>query len=235
MHGLKKSSVLSISFIMSHLVSRLGQKKIKSFELSLIFSFLVLLNIAFVEGKIEIEVKTTIKNQCTEKKHEINQNLNWDTSSTSMQNVAYMWTHGKNLENWRYEDVKENNRPVSTTFLTFPEPHCSIIEYDTYVQMPKVFLSYIPGAKMQTHVHKKICSTNKNLIETVKFSKKFLLGQFTVHLNAAIDDTRQQTAFQITSEIDLPWFVLPIKSIISEEIRKSMKEYIALLVNSLCI
>ena len=218
---------------MFHLVSSLGRKKIKSFELSLIFSFLWLLNIAFVHGKIEIKVKTTIENQCTEKKQ--NQNLSWDTSSTSMQNVAYMWTHGKKLENWRYEDVKENNRPVSTTFLTFPEPHCSIIQYDTYVQMPKEFLSYIPGAKMQTHLHKKICSTNKHLIETVKFSKKILLGQFTVDLNATIDDKRQQTDFQITSEIDLPWFVLPIKSIISEEIRKSMKEYIALLVNSLCI
>ena len=218
---------------MFHLVSSLGRKKIKSFELSLIFSFLWLLNIVFVHGKIEIKVKTTIENQCTDKKH--NQNLSWDTSSASMQNVAYMWTHGKKLENWRYEDVKENNRPVSTTFLTFPDPHCSIIEYDTYVQMPKEFLSYIPGAKMQTHLHKTICSTNKNLIETVKFSKFFLLGQFTVHLNAAIDDKRKQTAFQITSEIDLPWLVLPIKSIISEEIRKSMKEYIALLGHSLCI
>jgi hypothetical protein len=84
-------------------------------------------------------------------------------------------------------------------------------------------------------VHKKICSTNKNLIETVKFSKIFLLGEFTVDLNAEIDEKRQETAFQITSEIDLPWFVLPIKSIISEEIRKSMKEYIALLGHSLCI
>jgi hypothetical protein len=231
MQGLKESLVLSISFIMSHRVSRPCQKKIKSFQISFLFLFFVLLNIAFVESKIEIEIKTTIKNQCKE----IKQNLNWDTISTSMQNVAYMWTHGKKLENWSYEDVKENNRPVSTTFLTFPEPHCSIIQYDTYVQMPKEFLSYIPGAKMQTHLHKKICSTNKHLIETVKFSKKILLGQFTVDLNATIDDKRQQTDFQITSEIDLPWFVLPIKSIICEEIRKSMKEYIALLVNSLCI
>ncbi len=185
---------------------RLLKKKIKSFEVLFIFLVFMLVSICGVEGKIEIKVNTTIKQQCKDK----TKILKWDTSSVSMQNIPYMWTHQQELEHWRYQELKENNRPVPTTFLTFPEPDCSIIVYDTTVQVPKQILTYMPASKMQTHIQKTVCSTKKNLIENVKFSKILFLGSFTVKLNAVIRDDISRLIFLIFNCLGLSFRTSPI-------------------------
>ena len=51
---------------------------------------------------------------------------------------------------------------------------------------------------------------------------------------ASIDNQKKQTVYVSKCDVVLPWFTIPLKSLIYKHIQNSMLEYIDLLSNSLC-
>ena len=143
--------------------------KTKNKLVQMIILFLFSLS-SFALAENEVTVTSTIKHQCSRN------NLEWDISSVTMQNIGYTWTHQQKMDSWEYEE--DTSRPVPMTVNNFPEPECRRIQYNTIVQVPKGFTKYFSGNYLRTHISKKVCVTSKDLIEEVEFIQKlFLLGR----------------------------------------------------------
>ena len=97
-----------------------------------------------------------------------------------------------------------------------------------------IFSLIDPAKVLKTQILKKVCATSKDLKENVEFSNIMLLGSFKINMIASIDNNKKQTLFISKCDIVLPWFALPLKSVIYENIQNSMLEYIDLLTQSLC-
>ena len=195
------------------------RNEIKSLKNIIIFTVFLW---SSVSAENEVTLSSIVKNKCDDKI------LNWDISSATMHNIAYMWTHQQDMDTWEY---KEDYKPI----LFFPESDCRIIEYETNVQVPKVFSEYMPSKMSKTHILKKVCATSQVLKEKVQFSKILFIGSFEIDMIATIDNHKNQTLFTGNCDIVLPWFAHPIKSAIFRHIKNSMLEYIDLLSNSLCV
>jgi hypothetical protein len=203
--------ILSITIIMF-------RQKIKLLKNIIIFTVFW----SSVAAENEVTLSSIVKHKCDDKI------LNWDISSATMHNIAYMWTHQQDMDTWEY---KEDYKPI----LFFPESDCRIIEYETNVQVPKVFSEYMPSKMSKTHILKKVCATSQVLKEKVQFSKILFIGSFEIDMIATIDNHKNQTLFTGNCDIELPWFALPIKSAVFRHVKNSMIEYINLLSNSLCL
>ena len=143
--------------------------KTKNKLVQMIILFLFSLS-SFALAENEVTVTSTIKHQCSRN------NLEWDISSVTMQNIGYTWTHQQKMDSWEYEE--DTSRPVPMTVNNFPEPECRRIQYNTIVQVPKGFTQYFSGNYLRTHISKTVCVTSKDLIEEVEsIQKLFLLGR----------------------------------------------------------
>lgn len=177
----------------------------------------------------EISVQTIIHLSCV---------AHWDISMSSMQNVAYKWTHEHALKNWEYKEIDSQTR-VHLLLHNAPlyrseEALCVEIEYDTVVRVPSVFASYVPSRALQTSVWKKVCAKSQELVEVVNFSNVILIGGFSLQLQATIDNDKRQTVMSSTCDIIVPWFAQPLKQMIFSHIKDSMLEYMHLLADTLC-
>lgn len=175
------------------------------------FVFLASSMLSSVRADNEISVHTTIPLSCVAR---------WNTSSATMQHVAYEWTHGHKVTNWLYKEM--------------PDPSCFMIEYDTVVKVPPGFAAYIPSNVMATHVQKQICASSNELTERLRFSKIVLLGGFTLKLQSSIDNEQQHAVFASTCDIALPWFAQPLRQLIHGHISNSILEYMHVVTDSLC-
>ena len=181
--------------------------------------------LASVTAENEISVHSTIPLSCVAR---------WDTSSANMHNVAYKWTHEKTIRNWQYTEINAPSRLVQLTSHLLPDATCVLIAYGTVVQLPPGFANYIPSQAMNTDVSKQVCSSSKELAETVLFSNIVLLGSFTVKLQAIIDNEEANATFDSTCDIALPWFAQPLRKIIFAHISDSILEYMHILADSVC-
>jgi hypothetical protein len=178
-----------------------------------------------VSAENEISVSSTIPLSCVAR---------WDTSSANMHNVAYKWTHEKTIRNWQYTEINAPSRLVQLTSHLLHHATCVLIAYGTVVQLPPGFANYIPSQAMNTDVSKQVCSSSKELAETVHFSNIVLLGSFTVKLQAIIDNEEANATFDATCDIALPWFAQPLRTVIFAHIRDSILEYMHILADSVC-
>ena len=152
----------------------------------------------------------------------------WDISSATLHNVAYMWTHEHKVTNWIFEPISN----VGDTQLE--NSTCAFMEYDTVVKVPKSFVDFIPARVTETHVYKQVCANSNKLIERVRFSKLLLIKSFSINLQSTIDNEHKRADFSATSDMPLPWFTKPLKQIIFGHVKKSILEYMHLLADSLC-
>jgi hypothetical protein len=99
--------------------------------------------------------------------------------------------------------------------------------------LPPGFANYIPSQAMLTDVSKQLCISSKELTERVHFSNIVLLGNFTVKLQASIDNEEANATFDSTCDIVLPWFAQSLRQIIFAHKSNSILEYMHILADSL--
>jgi len=139
-----------------------------------------------------------------------------------------MWTHEHKVSNWIYKPLPHIEA------IQFENSTCAFMEYDTIVKVPKSFVDFIPSRVTETHVYKQVCANSNQLIERVRFSKILFINSFTINLQSTIDNEHQRADFSATSDMALPWFTHPLKQIIYGHVKKSILEYMHLLVDTLC-
>ena len=167
----------------------------------------------------------------------------WDIGASSMQNIAYRWTHQHKIKGWQYTSVEPPSFPAIHVNNPAPAPRippqqqlldCVHITYDTSVQVPRALSTYIPNNVLKTNVTKEVCASSEHLSEHVRFSNIIMLGSFSLQLESTIDNDKHTAVFDSSCEITLPWFSLPLKGLILKHLQQSVVEYMHLLADSLC-
>lgn len=195
---------------------------------------LLLVHLLHASASREVVVHQTLPLSCS---------AHWDTSASTMNNIAYKWTHGHEIKGWQYSSVDPPsfpglyvNHPAAAPRIP-PRPQlldCVHVTYGATVQVPRPLSSYIPSNVLETNVTKQVCASSTHLSEHVRFSNIVMLGSFSLVLEASIDNDKHAAVFDSACDITLPWFALPLKPLILQRLQHSVVEYMQLLTDSLC-
>lgn len=160
----------------------------------------------------------------------------WDLSVQNMYKLAYKWTHEHKLNDWKYSEIKkEEIHYNSKTSWSGSEPQdCVQVSYKTFIEIPSFFNSYLTSHVLQMSVAKRVCVSGQRLQEHVVFSDLILIGSLSIDMNAKIDNTAKQLSVNAVSQIEIPWYLTPIRETVLKHIRKSLVQYIGILADGLC-
>ena len=147
----------------------------------------------------------------------------WDISNASLYNTAYLWTKGKKIENWEYTNVERG---------IFAE--CVDVEYETVVTIPFFFVMYTHGNEQNIKIQKRICKgqSHDGIQESIQVYHIPFLDSIDIFVAGKFfPDTTQMHA---DIKLDLPWYLEIVRNQIEEHIKKSLEEYLSLLVRHSC-
>ena len=146
-------------------------------------------------------------------------NAKWDTSSSSMYNVAFQWTQHNELEHWRFEEL---------------DASCVQVHYNTHIRIRKMFDSWLPSKMLATTVSKQACVQQDVLQETVLVSDIILIESLSIRVHATINNKKRVLEFLAETDLSVPWFLKMIEPTIISQLEDSLREYHALLALELC-
>ncbi len=167
----------------------------------------------------------------------------WNTSASSMYNVAFKWTHEHRLKSWQYRIIDPPSFPTITVNTPASPPRippsikdieCAQISYAAAVQVPGRFSSYLPKRVLDTNISKIVCASKEHMNEVVTFSNIMFVGDISLQFESTIDNSKREVVFDTTGDMSFPWFAVPLKQFILIHLQRSILEYINLLVDSLC-
>ena len=146
-------------------------------------------------------------------------NAKWDTSSSSMYNIAFQWTQHNELEHWRFEEL---------------DASCVQVHYDTHIRIRKMFDSWLPAKMLATTVSKQACVQQDVLQETVLVSDIILIESLSIRVHATINNKKRVLELLAETDLSVPWFLKMIEPTIISQLEDSLREYHALLALELC-
>ena len=148
----------------------------------------------------------------------------WDISNASLYNTAYLWTKGKKIENWKYYTSVDPG--------VFAE--CVNVEYETVVSIPFFFIMYTHGNEQNIKIQKRVCKSRSYdaIQESVKVYNIPFLDSIDIFVAGKIFPDMTQMHADI--KLDLPWYLEIVRNQIEEHIKKSLEEYLSLLVRHSC-
>ena len=91
---------------------------------------------------------------------------------------------------------------------------------------------------LDTNISKLVCASREHLNEVVSFSNIMLVGDISLQLESAIDNSNREyyreVHFDESVDMSFSWFAVPLKQFILIHLQQSILEYNNLLVDSLC-
>jgi hypothetical protein len=178
----------------------------------------------FVKAKTNAEFKQQIT--CAH----LNPNFAWEISNDQIYNRCYAWSaqhsHSK-LKNWQYSQAKSDfNNPAIVNSVH--------VTYQSSVAVPTFFQSYINNDKAwQISVVKDISLTNnRRMTEITQIDNLPIVSSMTMHSTYAVRHNR--VSAHITYDLDIPWYLYPVQSLIKTHVSKSIGEYATIVLDSAC-
>ncbi len=144
----------------------------------------------------------------------------WDLSNHNMYDMAFNWTHGRQLQDWKY--------------VRLPEPNCVLVSYQTKVQLRSIFQQFVSSRVLSSRMSKRVCVRENMLIEKLDLNDIVLVGQLQINMNATIDMATKKVFFVSKTEIEVPWFLKIIEQSIQEQFSASLCEYHKLVADMIC-
>lgn len=145
----------------------------------------------------------------------------WDVSNHNMYDLAYKWTHEHTLRDWRY--VRLN------------EPGCVQVSYLTKIRLASTFQHFVPSRVLRSSMLKKVCVSGSALQETLVLGNLVLIDTLEIDMHATLHNDNHTAVFVSTTELPVPWFLKLFESSIYQQVEASLREYHALLADSLCV
>jgi len=136
----------------------------------------------------------------------------WDVSQDSMYNIAFKWTHQQALEAWRYTALRQ--------------PGCVI-------RLSNTFRAVVPSSVLRSRLTKQVCATGNVMNETLVLDDLLVINTLQINMLARIEE--HMVFLVSTTEIEIPWFLDFLATIIEQQVANSLREYHNLLVESLCV
>jgi hypothetical protein len=143
----------------------------------------------------------------------------WDVSQDSMYNIAFKWTHQQALEAWRYTALRQ--------------PGCVEVSYKTVIRLSNTFRAVVPSSVLRSRLTKQVCATGNVMNETLVLDDLLVINTLQINMLARIEE--HMVFLVSTTEIEIPWFLDFLATIIEQQVANSLREYHNLLVESLCV
>ena len=147
----------------------------------------------------------------------------WYISNASLYNTAFLWTKSKKIENWKYTSVNAG---------VFAE--CAVVEYETSVPIPFFFVMYAHNTEQNIKIHKKICKavSQDAIQESIQVHNVPFLENIDIFVAGRI--STDSTKMHADIKLDLPWYVEIVRKQIEDHVKKSLEDYLSLLVRHSC-
>ena len=143
----------------------------------------------------------------------------WDTSSSSMLNIAFQWTQHNELLHWRYKELDEN---------------CVQVDYTTHIRIRRMFEYLVPSKMLAATISKHVCVQKNVLQEKVLVSDIVLLESLSINVHATINKKARVLEFLGEADLRVPWFLQMIENTVISQLQDSLREYHELLASELC-
>jgi hypothetical protein len=158
----------------------------------------------------------------------------WDLSTHRMYKLAYTWTREHTLLDWTFNQVPPKPLLQHTGNATDPGSECIQLSYRTSIDTPSFFNKYLPSHVLALRVAKRMCASGPDMQERVRFSDVLVIGEFDMLITASIERNPNLIRLSARSELEVPWYLTPVRSTLLGHIRKSITEYTQILANELC-
>ena len=175
---------------------------------------------AFMHQSLALQVKLKIPIKCA--------NPAWQISSIAQYNIAYLWTKGRPIDNWKYT---KNRQKVLTTF-----EMCRDIQYSTSVSIPMFFIPYSQTRYHDISIQKEVCikgNMMEQFQENVQIHNVPFIQNMTIHMQGRI--LKSQLYLDSDVDIIIPWYLVLVREQIIQHITKSLQEYFELVAHDTCL
>lgn len=156
--------------------------------------------------------------------------FSWEISQDQIYNRCYRWTaeHSKSqLKNWQYTPAKSDpNNPALTNSVH--------VTYQSTVAVPNFFQSYINNNEAwQISVIKDISlENNRKMTEVTQIDNLPIVS--SMHLRSTYAAQRNRVSAHITYDLEIPWYLFPVQSLITNHVSHSISEYANIVLDSAC-
>ena len=160
--------------------------------------------------------------------------VEWEMSQTAFFNIAYNWTHGSDLKNWKFAcDLHHKSESTSSKNTLLSNIQCCDMSYKTHIHIPTFIQKLLMDKVVGNELKKSICISKNGMHETVQIMSVPIIDTLSVHVYANTLPLKR-VRFDMQTNVDLSWYLYPLASLISQHVKKSFREYIDILAAEVC-
>ena len=162
--------------------------------------------------------------------------VEWDLSQTTFYNIAYNWTHGSDLKDWKFACdsnrlVQSSSDSIGITLLS--NMQCCDMSYKTHIHIPAFIQKLLMHKVAENELKKSICISKNRMSEIVQIMSVPIVDTLSVHVYANTLAVKR-VRFDMQTKFDIPWYLYPLATLISQHVTKSFREYIDILTAQVC-